>query len=475
MGAGIVQVAAQSGHPVFIYDQKEGAAKQAIDMIEKTFQSLIKKEKITAEFAITTLSRISVINSLEQARSVKLVIEAIVEKLEIKHALFKELETIVDDQCVLATNTSSISVTAIAKGLSNPKRLVGMHFFNPVPLMKLVEVISGLETSKEVADAVFDLSIHWKKTPVHAKSTPGFIVNRVARPFYAEALALVQEQASQVHIIDACIKSVGFKMGPFELMDLIGLDTNFAVTSTVYEAFFFDSRFRPNIVQKELVDGGLYGRKSGKGFYDYSENATTPQLPLLEEKSAPNYQRLIVHGNSSFSKYISQQLKDKNFQFYEEVNSSWVGLEVDGCYLKETNGQTASAQGTNVAVFDICVKTEGQPYLAWACSNRAPQQWQIDAPNWLMQLGLKPLQIEDRPGLIVARTLCMLINEACDAVTQGVCSKEATNQAMKLGVNYPAGPFEWLEIISSEKVKAILNALDHFYRGERYRTSPLLN
>jgi 3-hydroxybutyryl-CoA dehydrogenase len=262
MGAGIVQVAAQAGHTVFIYDQKQGAAEQAIENINKTFQNLIKKEKITSEEVNTTLSRISVINSLQEASSVKLVIEAIVEKLEIKRALFKELETIVSKDCVFATNTSSISVTAIANGLSNPQRLVGMHFFNPVPIMKLVEVVSGLETSTEIAESIFNLSITWNKTPVYAKSTPGFIVNRIARPFYAEALALVQEQTAPIQVIDACIKAVGFRMGPFELMDLIGLDTNFAVTSTVYEAFFFDSRFRPSIVQKELVDGGLFGRKT---------------------------------------------------------------------------------------------------------------------------------------------------------------------------------------------------------------------
>ena len=475
MGAGIVQVAAQAGHTVFIYDQKQGAAEQAIENINKTFQNLIKKEKITSEDASATLSRISVIKSLQEASSVKLVIEAIIEKLEVKRALFKDLETIVSKDCVLATNTSSISVTAIANGLSNPQRLVGMHFFNPVPLMKLVEVVSGLETSKEIAESIFNLSLIWKKTPVHAKSTPGFIVNRIARPFYAEALALVQEQTAPIQVIDACIKSVGFRMGPFELMDLIGLDTNFAVTSTVYEAFFFDSRFRPSIVQKELGDGGLFGRKTGKGFYDYSENASNPTLPLVAEKYTPIYKNLVVHGKGNITKFISEQLKESNFTFSENQNSEWNGIEVDGFQLRETTGQTASSLGSNVAVFDICVKTEGQPYLAWACSKTASVQWQVDASNWLLHLGFKPLRVEDRPGLIVARTLSMLVNEACDAVTQGVCSVEATNQAMKLGVNYPAGPFEWLEQISSKNVREVLNALDSFYKGERYRTSPLLN
>jgi 3-hydroxybutyryl-CoA dehydrogenase len=174
---------------------------------------------------------------------------------------------------VLATNTSSISVTAIANGLQHPGRLVGMHFFNPVPLMKLVEVVSGLQTDASVAEAIFELSLAWGKVPVHARSTPGFIVNRIARPYYAETLALLQEQAATPQVLDACLRAAGFRMGPCELMDLIGHDTNFAVTNSVYEANFQDKRYMPSLVQREMVDGGLFGRKSGRGFYTYPEGA----------------------------------------------------------------------------------------------------------------------------------------------------------------------------------------------------------
>jgi len=230
-----------------------------------------------------TLDRIEPIASLEAAASVRLVVEAIVERLDVKRALFKQLEAIVADDCVLATNTSSISVTAIANGLQRPQRLVGMHFFNPVALMKLVEVVSGLQTDAAVAEAIFELSKAWGKTPVHARSTPGFIVNRIARPYYAETLALLLEQAATPAVFDACLRAAGFRMGPCELMDLIGHDTNFSVTTSVYEANFFDKRFVPSLVQRELVDGGLLGRKSGRGFYRYPEGAgSLPVAPCTK-------------------------------------------------------------------------------------------------------------------------------------------------------------------------------------------------
>jgi 3-hydroxybutyryl-CoA dehydrogenase len=224
------------------------------------------------------------------------VVEAIVEKLDIKRGLFQQLEAIVAADCVLATNTSSISVTAIANGLQHPGRMVGMHFFNPVPLMKLVEVVSGLQTDPVVATSIFELSKVWGKVPVHARSTPGFIVNRIARPYYAETLALLLELAGTPAVLDACLRMAGFRMGPCELMDLIGHDTNFSVTQSVYEANFFDKRFAPSLIQRDLVDGGLLGRKSGRGFYDYNDGATKPSVDAVERISLPPFQLLRVHG-----------------------------------------------------------------------------------------------------------------------------------------------------------------------------------
>lgn len=278
MGAGIAQVAAAAGHRVMLFDTRDGAAASARERLAATLDGLVAKGKLAAGQAQATLARIESIAVLQQAGGARLVVEAIVEDLAAKRTLLRQLETVVDADAVLATNTSSISVTALAAGLAQPRRLVGMHFFNPVPLMKLVEVVSGLHTHPDVAAAIFDLASAWGKVPVHARSTPGFIVNRIARPYYAEALALLHEQVATPQMLDACLRAAGFRMGPCELMDLIGHDTNFAVTNSVYEANFYDKRYMPSLVQRELVDGGLLGRKTGRGFYRYPEGV--PALPV---------------------------------------------------------------------------------------------------------------------------------------------------------------------------------------------------
>src|SRR4249919_49135 len=219
MGAGIAQVAAQAGHTVRLFDAREGAAAAACAKLEQALEGLVAKGKLDAELAKAAVARIRPVDRLDDAAGAGLVVEAIIENADAKRALFRELEAKVDERCVLASNTSSISVTALANGLKTPGRFVGMHFFNPVPLMKLVEVVSGLETEPAVAQAIFELSQRWGKTPVHARSTPGFIVNRIARPYYAETLALLLERLATPESIDACLRGAGFRMGPCELMD----------------------------------------------------------------------------------------------------------------------------------------------------------------------------------------------------------------------------------------------------------------
>jgi 3-hydroxybutyryl-CoA dehydrogenase len=491
MGAGIAQVAAQAGHSVLLFDMRAGAATEAIDKLASSLQALVARGKLNADAVAQTLSRIRAIAALPEAAGVGLVVEAIVEKVEAKRGLFRELESIVSTDCILATNTSSISVTAIANGLQHPGRLVGMHFFNPVPLMKLVEVVSGLQTQRDVAEAIFTLSERWGKTAVHARSTPGFIVNRIARPFYAEALAMLQEQAATPAVLDACLRGAGFRMGPCELMDLIGHDTNFAVTQSVFEANFFDKRFQPSLVQREMVDGGLLGRKSGQGFFRYGEAAAKPVPAPFTPNSLPAAKHIRVHGagavadtlQAALSAAITRAASEHGSAapvVQSEPDSEWTGLEIDGAQLRLTEGRCASEIGTDVCVFDLPLQAPGsrpgaaQAALAWAASSRASAAWTLLAPRWLQALGFVPERVADVPGLVVARSIAMLVNEASDAVHQGVCSAEAANAAMQLGVNYPAGPFEWLERWGATPVCALLDALDAHYRGERYRVSPYL-
>jgi 3-hydroxybutyryl-CoA dehydrogenase len=474
MGTGIAQVAAQSGHPVALYDAKEGANQKAIEGLKKSLETLVSKGKITSEAMNATLEKIMPIEHLEDAKDAALVIEAIVEKLEIKRALFQEVEKIVGPECIMATNTSSISVTAIANGLQRPERLVGMHFFNPGPVMKLVEVVSGLQTDIEVAHAIFALAQTWSKVPVYTKSTPGFIVNRIARPFYAEALAMLQEQVATPTEIDLCLKSAGFKMGPCELMDLIGHDTNFAVTSSVYEANFFDKRFTPSLIQKELVDGGLLGRKSGRGFYDYSAQAEKPTIIAQEPKPLPSKLKIVLHGDQPLITFFGEQLESLHLKFEIDDESDWSGIAYNQIEIRITDGLMATEMDHNAVLIDQSFAPFAGMHLAWTHSITATKELMKSVENFLINLGIQPIKVIDSPGLIVARTIAMLINEACDAVNQGVCTEDAVNQAMRLGVNYPQGPFDWLEQWSAADVAFLLDSMDDFYRGERYRVSPML-
>ena len=480
MGAGIAQVAAQAGHRVLLHDARAGAAEQARTGVAKGLDGLVAKGRMSADDKGALLERIAPLHSLADGAHAGLAIEAIVEKLDAKRALFLQLEEIVGDDCVLATNTSSISVTAIANGLRRPARLVGMHFFNPVPQMKLVEVVAGLQTDAAVAEAVFALAGRWGKVPVHARSTPGFIVNRIARPYYAETLALLLEQAAPPEVLDACLRGAGFRMGPCELMDLIGHDTNFAVTSSVYEANFFDKRFVPSLVQRELVDGGLLGRKSGRGFYAYPAGA--PALPAPAPPAPLPAACVTVHGRGERADALAAAVASAADRLPDRVpDSDWTGLAIDDAFLVLTDGRCAStlaqALGTrDVAVFDRlpAPMLPAGSVLAWTLAEGASDAWAAAAPAWLAALGVQPQRVEDTPGLVVARTIAMLVNEAADAVLQRVCRPEAADAAMKLGVNWPAGPFEWLDGWGAAGVIALLEALDAHYRGERYRASPWL-
>jgi 3-hydroxybutyryl-CoA dehydrogenase len=371
----------------------------------------------------------------------------------------------------------------MANGLQHPQRLVGMHFFNPVPLMKLVEVVSGLQTDCAVAEAIFELSRAWGKVPVHATSTPGFIVNRIARPYYAETLALLLERAATPQVLDACLRAAGFRMGPCELMDLIGHDTNYAVTNSVYEANFQDKRFVPSLVQREMVAGGLLGRKSGQGFYRYPEGV--PALPVAVHEAPATAREVTVHGQGPVADWLeqaaTQALAPQGWGPARERDSAWTGLAIDGARLVLTDGRTARELARDLGMADVAVfdRPLVQPVapgtaLAYAVAPQAGAQWPQQAAAWLAALGLTPLPVADAPGLVVARTVAMLVNEAADAVLQGVCSPEGANAAMKLGVNYPQGPFEWLAAWSVAGVAGVLQALDAEYRGERYRVSPWL-
>ncbi|QBJ87829.1 3-hydroxybutyryl-CoA dehydrogenase [Chryseobacterium gleum] len=274
MGIGIAQVAATNGCKVWVYDANAKQVETATVGLEKTLTKLVDKQKISAEKMTEILANISIATELKDFKDCELIIEAIIENKEIKTKVFTELENYVSESCILSSNTSSISITSLGAELKKPERFIGIHFFNPAPLMPLVEVIPSLLTEKTLAEKIYNLMKEWGKTPVIAKDIPGFIVNRIARPYYGEGLRIVEENIATPEQVDDAMKTLGnFKMGPFELMDLIGVDVNFAVTTTVYKDYFYDPKYKPSLLQQRMSEAKLHGRKTGKGFYDYSEGA----------------------------------------------------------------------------------------------------------------------------------------------------------------------------------------------------------
>lgn len=278
MGSGIAQVAAQNGHKVWLYDTNSEALDKSQAALMKIMARLVEKGKITQEQADQTVSNVATCTEFDSFRHCGFVIEAIVENLEIKKQVFQALEAQVDDKCILATNTSSLSVASIAAACKNSGRVIGVHFFNPAPLMPLVEIVPAVQTESGILDQSKALIDSWKKVTVITKDTPGFIVNRVARPFYGEAIRMYEEGVAEMSTIDHALKEIGgFRMGPFELMDYIGNDVNYAVTESVWTAFYYDPRYRPSFTQKRMMEAGFLGRKSGRGYYNYAEGSSIPE------------------------------------------------------------------------------------------------------------------------------------------------------------------------------------------------------
>jgi len=478
MGAGIAQVAAQAGHPVRLLDNRPGAAAAAIENIRGQFAKLADKGKLSAADAAAAGARLQPADSLADLAGCALVVEAIVEKLEAKQKLYADLEAIVGDDCLFGTNTSSISVTAIGSALKRPQRLAGLHFFNPAPLMALVEIVSGLATDGAVADTLYATAAAWGKTPVHAKSTPGFIVNRVARPYYAEALRLLQEGAADPATLDAVLREAGgFRMGPFELMDLIGHDVNFAVTNSVWRAFYHDPRFLPSLIQQELVDAGFYGRKSGRGFFDYSADATRP-APQTEAPRTPAG-KIVVCGESPLAEALVERLQHGKLSFSRAPSSDGRVAEIGRAALFQTDGRSATERAAsdgvaNCVLVDLALDYETAGRLAVAVAAQCEPAAAEAAVGLLQAAGYAVSRLADVPGLAVMRTVAMLANEAADAVNQGVCAATAADAAMRLGVNYPRGPLAWADQVGVATIRNVLANLGASYGEDRYRVSPLI-
>lgn len=295
MGAGIAQVAATAGHNVILFDTNKIALDKAKHNLESTLKKLVEKQKLTAQNSKEIIERIQFASELKECKNCELIIEAIVENLDVKQKLFSELENIVSSDCILASNTSSLSIASIASACKNADRVIGIHFFNPAPIMPLVEIIPAITTDSKVTEHSKKLIDSWGKQTVLTKDTPGFIVNRVARSFYGESIRIYEEGIADFATIDWAMKTVGgFKMGPFELMDFIGNDINYKVTESVWTQFFYEPRFKPSLTQKRLYEAKWFGRKSGKGYYNYAEGAVIPAPKEDDELAKTIFYRVIA-------------------------------------------------------------------------------------------------------------------------------------------------------------------------------------
>ncbi len=479
MGTGIAQVAVLAGHPVRLYDSYPGAATAAVERVRSAIDHLAHKQKITPQQALDASALLGAVDSLSVFTGCGLIVEAIVEDLQTKRRLLRELEPFVDRDALLATNTSSLSVTAIAAALDHPERFAGMHFFNPAPVMPLVEIVSGAATSPRTADVLCVTAQHWGKAPVRAWSTPGFIVNRVARPFYGEALRMLEERAADCATIDAVVRECGgFRMGPFELMDLIGNDVNYVVTRSIFDAFYGDPRYTPSNFQFELVQAGNLGRKTSRGFYRYESGRPIAAPSTATLRSAPA--GIHVYGDSPLSQAIAERMTAAGTWIERDCAHADDRVAVCGdCVLYQTDARTATARAAatgirNTVLSDLALDYRTAARVAIAAADQC-ETAALDAAAGLLQLaGYAVSIVDDIPGMVVMRTVVMLANEAADAVNQGVCSVADLDLAMRLGLNFPRGPLEWADAIGVGNVLRALDRLNEAYGDGRYRASPLL-
>lgn len=477
MGAGIAQLAAQSGHVVRLFDQQPEAAERAIARIAKDLDGAVIKGRLSAADRAATLQRLQPVSLMSDLAGCGLAIEAIVEKLEVKQAVFRALEDVLGDQAVLATNTSSISVTAIAQGLARPERLIGWHFFNPATRMKLVEVVCGLATDPALVPAFHALSRAWGKTSVDAPNAPGFIVNRVARPYYAEALRLLAERVAPVPAIDRLLREAGgFAMGPFELMDLIGVDVNLSVTESVFQATAFDPRFAPHPIQQELTRSGRWGRKTGQGFYDYRDGAGEPTVACVAP-SADSTMVLRHAVDAGLLAPLVQRLRAAGVTTQEAAELPSGQLALGECRIALTDGRTAEAWaaecGQGVVLLDLARDFAATPLIGAAASEAAAAHLPACAAC-LARAGIALLPLADVAGGVVLRIVACLANEAADLITWTGTRAADIDTAMRLGVAYPVGPLAWADQLGPARVATWLGHLQQHYGDVRYRCSPQL-
>ncbi|ALK97087.1 3-hydroxyacyl-CoA dehydrogenase [Massilia sp. WF1] len=473
MGRGIAQIAAQGGMPVILHDARPGAAEEARDAIAATLQKLADKGKISAQDALDAGARLSAAASLDELASCTAVVEAIVEQLDAKQALFRQLEAVVSAGCILATNTSSLSVTSIAAVCQAPGRVAGFHFFSPVPLMKIVEVIAGPLTDAGVPERLSAIARRMGHAPVRASDTPGFIVNHAGRGYLTESLRILGENIAAHPELDRILReAAGFRMGPFELLDLTGLDVSQPVMESIYGQYYQEPRFRPSPIARQRLAAGLLGRKSGRGFYVYQDGQRqdAAPAPVPQRSDAPVWLGAAdAHAWPAVDRLLDAlgAARDRGERPAESSLCLVLPLGQDATTL----AVAAGLDPARTVALDPLFISGRRTLMTTPLTDAAFR----DAAHALFAADGTPVSvIRDSAGLVCQRVLATIVNIGADIAQQGIASPEDIDKAVTLGLGYPKGPLALGDALGAATVLRILDALFDFYRDPRYRPSPWL-
>lgn len=473
MGRGIAQVAVAAGYRTILYDVDTEQVRAAYDFISRMLRRAAEKGSMSVTAASTAIANLHLASDLSDLATCSLVIEAIVEKLDIKQELFARIESVVSVDCVLASNTSSLSVTAIAAACAKPERMAGFHFFIPVPLMKLVEVIDGVRTSQATVDFLMQVAARMGHTAVKVSDSPGFLVNHAGRGYITESLAILGESIAAPYDIDRVMNAAGFRMGPFTLMDLTGLDITHPALESVFSGFYGDPRFLPSPITRRRVQAGILGRKSGGGWYSYDDN----QQMIADEPAAPTALPTSV--------WVAAAEENRREELLAAVAAAGVGLD-DAPQPSSESLCLVAPLGHDATTSALELGLDAQRVVAVDTfmglgARRTMMTTPVTDPAMrdgahalLAATGAKVTVIKDSPGFIAPRILAMVVNTACGIAQMGIASAADIDLAVSLALGYPNGPLVWGDALGPTRVLAILDALYAVYRDPRYRPVPWL-
>ncbi len=475
MGRGIAQTFVQNGYTVSIVENQAEHAKQILKILENSWQKLVTRGKFTSNQTQQFLEQLTITSDLSVVKQADVVIEAVFEDLELKQNILAQVEQMASENTLTASNTSTFSITALASALQNPHRLVGLHFFNPPPVMRLVEVVKGLQTDETIIQRAIQLAENLGKQPVLCQSFPGFIVNRICRPYYCESFKMLDEHAGSISNLDTALEGSGlFPMGVFRLVDLIGVETNFRNTKSMFEAFFYDNRYKPSFIQAEYVNAKRFGQKVAQGLYSYQNHQAMRQSEFVP-KSQIFSEEVLLQSTATAPFWIQnlQNIANQKGVALNMQQGASSFLKIGSVQMLATDGQLAESllpwKQMPTIIMDW-ILSEKASVLAIQANPLVENEMLEQVASFFDSLGIQ-LVVVHSPAMVVMRLVVMLINEALEAIQQGVCNEHDCNLALRLGMNFQFDILTLAEQIGYSNVMQILKNLFQLFQDEKYRSS----